>query len=169
MNLDLFFEKFDQFADAPDAVAKMREWVLKLAIRRVAARVREGGHHVPRADVTRRFVRGWKNFGLAYSRLADSWSVYDNSGSSPKLLGQPTGMSALVDREMTFQCQREQMGYPQDWTYHPILLSLCPLSTLWFIFLTVTQSWTTKSSEGSDKNLISVAFVEVGWAGSGWR
>ncbi len=32
-----------------------------------------------------------------------------------------------------------------------------------------TQSWTTKSSEGSDKNLISVAFVEVGWAGSGWR
>jgi predicted ABC-type ATPase len=60
----------------------------RLAIRRVAARVKEGGHHVPRADVTRRFIRGWKNFERAYSPLADSWSVFDNSGSSPKLIGQ---------------------------------------------------------------------------------
>ena len=28
MNLDTFFEKFDLFADAPGAVAKMRELVL---------------------------------------------------------------------------------------------------------------------------------------------
>ena len=32
MTLDTFFKKFDQFADAPDAVAKMRELVLQLAI-----------------------------------------------------------------------------------------------------------------------------------------
>jgi type I restriction enzyme S subunit len=31
MNLETFFEKFDLFADAPDAVAKMRELVLRLA------------------------------------------------------------------------------------------------------------------------------------------
>jgi type I restriction enzyme S subunit len=31
-NLQTFFEKFDQFADAPDAVAKMRELVLQLAV-----------------------------------------------------------------------------------------------------------------------------------------
>ena len=31
MKLETFFEKFDQFADAPDAVAKMRELVLQLA------------------------------------------------------------------------------------------------------------------------------------------
>lgn len=31
MNLETFFEKFDQFADAPDAVAKMRELVLEWA------------------------------------------------------------------------------------------------------------------------------------------
>ena len=30
MTLETFFEKFDQFADAPDAVAKMRELVLRL-------------------------------------------------------------------------------------------------------------------------------------------
>jgi type I restriction enzyme, S subunit len=32
MKLETFFEKFDKFADAPDAVAKMRELVLELAI-----------------------------------------------------------------------------------------------------------------------------------------
>ncbi|KAF0175955.1 MAG: hypothetical protein FD161_3134 [Limisphaerales bacterium] len=31
MKLETFFEKFDQFADAPDAVAKMRELVLELS------------------------------------------------------------------------------------------------------------------------------------------
>jgi type I restriction enzyme, S subunit len=32
MKLETFFEKFDQLADAPDAVAKMRELVLRLAM-----------------------------------------------------------------------------------------------------------------------------------------
>jgi len=32
MKLETFFEKFDQFADAPDAAAKMRELVLQLAM-----------------------------------------------------------------------------------------------------------------------------------------
>lgn len=33
MTLDTFFKKFDQFADAPNAVEKMRELVLDLAVR----------------------------------------------------------------------------------------------------------------------------------------
>ena len=33
MNLDTFFEKFELFADAPNAVAKMRELILDLAVR----------------------------------------------------------------------------------------------------------------------------------------
>ena len=32
MTLDTFFKKFDKFADATDAVAKMRELVLELAV-----------------------------------------------------------------------------------------------------------------------------------------
>ena len=32
MTLETLFEKFDQFADAPGAVAKMRELVLELAV-----------------------------------------------------------------------------------------------------------------------------------------
>src|SRR5882724_10178264 len=55
----------------------------QLALRRIAARVRQGGHHVPRADVLRRFTRGWHNFQTAYRPLADAWAVYDNSGPTP--------------------------------------------------------------------------------------
>jgi len=60
----------------------------RLALRRIAARVRQGGHHVAPADVLRRFDRGWKNFQSSYCALADTWSVYDNSGSSPILIEQ---------------------------------------------------------------------------------
>ena len=60
----------------------------RLALRRFAARVRQGGHHVPRADVLRRFTRGWINFHKSYRPLADAWTVYDNSGDAPRLLEQ---------------------------------------------------------------------------------
>jgi predicted ABC-type ATPase len=59
---------------------------VQLALRRIAARVRQGGHDVPRADVVRRFSRGWRNFQRIYRPLADSWAVYDNSGHAPRLL-----------------------------------------------------------------------------------
>jgi predicted ABC-type ATPase len=58
----------------------------RLALRRIAARVKQGGHNVPRADVMRRFARGWHNFQTAYRPLADTWVVYDNSGTTPRLL-----------------------------------------------------------------------------------
>ncbi len=57
-----------------------------LALRRIAARVKQGGHNVPRADVLRRFVRGWDNFQNTYRPLADLWEVYDNSRQMPELL-----------------------------------------------------------------------------------
>jgi predicted ABC-type ATPase len=55
-------------------------------MRRIVARVRQGGHSVLRADVIRRFARGWENFQSLYRPLADSRTVYDNSGRAPRLL-----------------------------------------------------------------------------------
>jgi len=54
-----------------------------LALRRIAARVRQGGHNVPKADVLRRFSRSWQNFETRYRPLADAWAVYDNSSKPP--------------------------------------------------------------------------------------
>ncbi len=47
---------------------------------RIRARVKQGGHPVPRADVLRRFERSWRNFLHQYRPLADAWAIYDNSG-----------------------------------------------------------------------------------------
>jgi predicted ABC-type ATPase len=58
----------------------------RLALRRIAARVKQGGHDVPAGDVRRRFDRGWVNFVTVYRPLADSWAVYDNSGPRPILV-----------------------------------------------------------------------------------
>ena len=58
----------------------------RLAVSRVAARVRQGGHDVPKHDVIRRFSRSCENFHRVYRLLADRWAVYDNSGDAPRLL-----------------------------------------------------------------------------------
>jgi len=67
-------------------IAYLRISSPQLALRRIAARVKQGGHNVPRQDVLRRFTRSWINFENRYRLLADAWSVYDNSGSTPRLL-----------------------------------------------------------------------------------
>jgi len=57
-----------------------------LANRRIAARVRQGGHAVAAADVARRFARSRRNFALLYRPLAHSWAIYDNSNDRPRML-----------------------------------------------------------------------------------
>ena len=60
----------------------------QLALKRIAARVQQGGHDVPREDVLRRFSRSWANFDGAYRPLADIWDVYDNSAFDPILIAR---------------------------------------------------------------------------------
>ena len=57
-----------------------------IALRRIATRVKQGGHGVPKADVLRRFRRSWQNFRRLYQPLADASMVYDNSGGEPELI-----------------------------------------------------------------------------------
>jgi len=59
---------------------------VELALARVRARVAQGGHAVPEAVVRRRFDAGLRNFRDIYSRLVDSWALYDNSGRTPRLI-----------------------------------------------------------------------------------
>jgi len=50
-----------------------------LAVRRVAERVRRGGHNVPEDIVRRRYARSLSNFFNIYRPIADSWLMLDNS------------------------------------------------------------------------------------------
>jgi predicted ABC-type ATPase len=71
-------------------IAYLRLASPKLALSRVASRVKQGGHNVSRVDVLRRYQRGWTNFLEVYRPLADDWTLYDNSGPSPKWQEQRT-------------------------------------------------------------------------------
>ncbi len=58
-----------------------------LAVQRVAARVRTGGHDVPEETIRRRFVRGLRLFFNNYMALVDTWRLYDNSRiADPQLI-----------------------------------------------------------------------------------
>jgi predicted ABC-type ATPase len=57
-----------------------------LAVRRVAQRVRKGGHHIPTEDVHRRYGRSLKNFVQVYAPLADTWFLWSNVLEPPKLI-----------------------------------------------------------------------------------
>jgi predicted ABC-type ATPase len=59
---------------------------VELAIERVAARVAQGGHPVPDDVIRRRFDSGLRHFWEVYVPIVDSWVLYDNAGTVPKLL-----------------------------------------------------------------------------------
>ena len=56
------------------------------AIRRVAGRVRQGGHYAPDGVVRLRFHGGLRNFYQIYGELVDHWSLIDNSEGAAVLL-----------------------------------------------------------------------------------
>ncbi len=63
-------------------------WIndVDLALERIRLRVRNGGHAIPDATVRRRFGRSLANFLGLYKPLADSWTIFDNSGDIPKMI-----------------------------------------------------------------------------------
>lgn len=61
----------------------LRVPTVEFAIERVKFRVTQGGHNVPQQDIIRRFKKSLENFQNIYRPLADSWIVFDTSGSQP--------------------------------------------------------------------------------------
>lgn len=59
---------------------------VELALSRVRGRVMKGGHDVPAAVVRRRFERSIGNFFKHYRALADTWTLFDNSGDAPEII-----------------------------------------------------------------------------------
>ncbi len=66
------------------------------AIKRVALRVRRGGHNIPDEVVRRRYGNGLRNFRDGYLPLSDVAAVYDNSGEERKLVAEKTVAGQLV-------------------------------------------------------------------------
>ena len=67
-----------------------------LAIERVRLRVAQGGHNVPEHVIRRRYDRSWENFQQIYKHLADSWTMFDNSGKLPVIIEE----SGMINEEI---------------------------------------------------------------------
>lgn len=73
----------------------------QLALVRIKDRVAEGGHDVPAQDVCRRFNRSIDNFFKLYKPLLDSWMLFDNSESIPRLIAQEKeGQLNIIDENL---------------------------------------------------------------------
>jgi len=78
-------------------------WItnVKLALERIQLRVQNGGHHIPEAIVRRRFGRSLPNFFRFYKPLADSWTIFDNSGDVPKMIAfEESGKIEILDPDL---------------------------------------------------------------------
>lgn len=65
---------------------------IAINLKRIKNRVKQGGHHVPAADVRRRYWRSLRNFSEVYSDLCDKIYVYDFVGNEPIIIGQREGL-----------------------------------------------------------------------------
>ena len=74
-----------------------------LALERIKDRVASGGHDVPAVDVRRRFRRSIDNFFKVYEPLLDTWMLYDNSESEPRLVAEKINGEVLVKDDDLFK------------------------------------------------------------------
>lgn len=80
-----------------------------LALKRVAERVRLGGHDIPPDVVRRRFAAGLKNFFSIYRQRVDTWQMLDSSGLSLRLIASGTaGGTAIVEDEASWKALLEK-------------------------------------------------------------
>ena len=81
------------------------------AIERVAQRVSEGGHNIPRDVIIRRFSAGLDNFSNIYKGIVDSWILIDNY-SIPRVV--------LADGGLTDD-ERSRLIDGLEWAQHETL------------------------------------------------
>ena len=76
-------------------------WLRSVAVaqRRVAKRVRAGGHGIPNDVIKRRYKTGISNFINLYIPLADNWFVFDNSERKPRQVAESVSLKKIVLHE----------------------------------------------------------------------
>lgn len=68
----------------------------ELAKRRVASRVKKGGHHIPDEIIERRYYRGIHNLVNLYIPICDNWIVVKNEDAQPEEIGSGNGNAEKV-------------------------------------------------------------------------
>lgn len=68
----------------------------ELNVERVKLRVLKGGHDVAEADIRKRYVRSLAQFPWFLEQADRAW-IYDNSGASPRKVGEKRGGTVAID------------------------------------------------------------------------
>lgn len=108
--------------EAAAAGATLRVWFAGLAsvelhLRRVAARVRKGGHDIPEADIRRRWVGSHQNLVRLIPHVADL-RVYDNSAEADPGEGhapEPVLVLAIEERRLAHPTTPEALVATPAW------------------------------------------------------
>ena len=87
---------------------------VKLALARVADRVRKGGHNIPEQDVKRRFNRGIWNFFHIYRELFDTWTIFDGSTTNAETIAKNELNTLSVVNKQAYQKLLKQAGVKSD-------------------------------------------------------
>ena len=79
---------FRELAQAGYAIHLFFLWIpnVEISLKRIAERVRRGGHDIPEQAARRRFYRGIENLFKLYDSLVSSWIIFNNSGAEPETI-----------------------------------------------------------------------------------
>ncbi len=87
-------------------------------IRRVAGRVRHGGHSVPEDVIRRRYTSGLANFLELFVPIADSWALYDNSDEARLVAkGELDGPEEILDAKAWKMIEKLSKAGEQESAY----------------------------------------------------
>ena len=75
----------------------------KLAIKRVEARVKEGGHNIPVEVIKRRYDNGLKNFFQIYKQIVSKWIFVDNSEDEFHFIAEGSKNGIVLDNEKVWK------------------------------------------------------------------
>lgn len=76
---------------------------VEIALKRIAERVKRGGHRIPTKAVRRRFKQGIRNLFNLYEPLLDFWIFFDNSVSPPNLIAVKQEGELSIRRQDLFE------------------------------------------------------------------
>ena len=79
----------------------------EVAYERVARRVEEGGHNIPRGVIERRYWRGLKNLFEKYIPIVDYWAIYDNNSSSVLIASSSNNTDNNTLNKIKTECQNK--------------------------------------------------------------
>ncbi len=84
------------------------------AVKRVADRVRRGGHNIPEATIRRRYEQGISNFFELYAPKVDSWHLINNSVLPRELIARSQSKVLEIEQDLLYNRIRKEVSHERE-------------------------------------------------------